>query len=240
MLEYASNIDETYTPDSPEAQELLGTVLFALNPNGTFDEFYQNLGETVPEEYDILSLVSCIQSGEIETYLNGDERNAYRAIRSSSAASVFLSGNMTDDENVEKIVAELSSYGVTKEKYDRFGYTYDSIKYMSQNTILTYRSRIDYETEILDERLSAGEITEETYPIEWQKANQNLIGDITDSLLRTGRQRLDGLRSLDVHEEKNGRLHARRLSDRFALRDVRLDDRDPDAFAYPSSARTSD
>lgn len=183
MLEYASNIDETYTPDSPEVQELLGTVLFALNPNGTFDEFYQNLGETVPEEYDILSLVSCIQSGEIETYLNGDERNAYRAIRSSSAASVFLSGNMTDDENVEKIVAELSSYGVTKEKYDRFGYTYDSIKYMSQNTILTYRSRIDYETEILDERLSAGEITEETYPIEWQKANRNLIGDITDSLL---------------------------------------------------------
>lgn len=64
----------------------------------------------------------------LAAYLASEERAQYIEERAQYCSSVFLAFNMTQEENVKNIVNALSSFGVTKEKYDSFGYTYAAIK----------------------------------------------------------------------------------------------------------------
>ena len=91
--------------------------------------------------------------------------------------------NMTEDANVENILTALSSFGVTKEKYDSFNYKYDPLKALAFNTVVTYRGRISYETEVLDKSLARGEITAEEYKAQLTEKTAEVTGDITNSLL---------------------------------------------------------
>lgn len=138
-----------YPEDSDETLEMLGCVMYTLDPNGTFDDFYKENGENVPDEYDILGIISHIASGDAASYVASDDRTEYRNERAQTGAAVFIAGNMSRSENVETLTEALSSYGVTKEKYDSFGYTYDSIRHMAMTAIVTYDGRIDYETDLL-------------------------------------------------------------------------------------------
>lgn len=81
---------------------------------------------------------------------------------------------MTEDENVENILAALASFGVTKEKYDSFNYKYDPLKALAFNTVVTYRGRITYETEVLDKSLARGEITAEEYKAQLTEKRRKL------------------------------------------------------------------
>lgn len=170
-------LDQAYTQESPETQEMLGSVMYAINPNGMFDEFYLSHGETVPESH-IQPLVAHSLAGDIATYLKSEERANYIADRSEFCSSVFLAGNITTQENIDKMLAELEHFGVTLEKYESFGYSYDNVKKNAVNTVITYRNRLDYEVSLLQDDLS-----ESDYAARLAQIKIELTGDIAASLL---------------------------------------------------------
>ena len=185
VYDKALALDPAYTRDSTEAKEMLGAVMYTLNPNGMFnDSFYLKHEKQAPEEYDYMSLVEHIQAGDADEYLSSAERNAYRAARAEDCSSMFLAGNMTEADNVEKIVNELSSFGVTMEKYEGFGYTYDSIKHLANTTVITYGNRLSYEMELLAERRANGEFaSDEAYEKAVEDKTAELVDDVSGSLL---------------------------------------------------------
>ena len=169
-----------YADGSSEADELLGSVMYVLNPNGMFDAFYEENGEEAPAAYDILSLLAHMQSGDVEAYLASDERRDMREERCAEGAAIFLAGNMTKSENVEKLTEALSAYGVTPEKYASFGYTYAAIKHMGQTANVTYRGRLAYELDLLKEQY-----TEEAYRAAAEEKKEALAAEISTSFLST-------------------------------------------------------
>lgn len=177
-------IDPAYTADSNEAQEMLGSVMYILNPNGMFNDFYTDKGEEAPADYDIMSPIEHIAAEDAADYLNGDERTAYRSDRAESLAPIFLAGNMTEKENVEKILSALASFGVTEEKYLGFGYTYAGVRSLAVNATLTYRARYDYELGILKDTYAAGGFADaDAYRQAIADKSAELQKDIASSLL---------------------------------------------------------
>ena len=178
-------IDPAYTRESNEAKEMLGSVMYTLNPNGMFNEsFYLKHEKEAPADYDYLSLIAHIQAGDVDDYLTGEERSEYRAERAESCSSMFLAGNMTEPENVEKIVNELAAFGVTMEKYNSFGYTYDSIKHLANTTVITYGNRLEYEMSLLATRKANGEFADDAaYNKAVADMSEVLAAEVSESLL---------------------------------------------------------
>lgn len=178
-------IDSAYTRDSSEAKEMLGSVMYTLNSDGMFNEsFYLKYEKQPPEEYDYMSIIAHIQSGDVNEYIVSDERVEFRLSRAEGCASMFLAGNMAEDENVKKIVGELSSYGVTMDKYESFGYTYESIKHLAYTSAITCRNRLDYELGLLaDKYADGGYDSEEAYNKAIEDKTAELNAAVTSSLL---------------------------------------------------------
>lgn len=154
-------------------------------PDGMFNEsFYLKYEKQPPEEYDYMSIIAHIQSGDVNEYIVSDERVEFRLSRAEGCASMFLAGNMAEDENVKKIVGELSAYGVTMDKYESFGYTYESIKHLAYTSVITYRNRLDYELGLLaDKYADGGYDSEEAYNKAIEDKTSELNADVTSSLL---------------------------------------------------------
>ena len=143
-------------------------------------------GETIPEHYDVTTLTQKLAialtadpESDIDGYINGDERTEYRNDRAETLSSVFLAVNMTDEANVRLLLDALSSYGVTEEKFESFGYgDYARAKDIARTSIITYRGRLDYEI---------SEITAEKGTPEYEAAvasvKAELTKDVTSSLL---------------------------------------------------------
>lgn len=174
-----------YAESSSEAQEMLGSVMYALNPNGTFDSFYEECGESSPEDYDVTSIITSIVSGNAEDYIVSSDREEYRQDRAEAYASVFIAGNMVKPDNVSALIEALSSYGVSKEKYDSFGYNYASIKHISKTAIVTYRGRVEYELEELDKELSGGTLSEDAYSAAVVAKKEEIASSVSLSFLET-------------------------------------------------------
>ncbi len=175
-----------YAKDADETLEMLGSVMYTLDPNGSFDDFYLENGEAAPDTYDIMSLIEHISSGDIDDHLASDDRAEYRRARAEEGASVFLAGNMSGAEAVDALIEALSSYGVTREKYASFGYTYESIKHMAKTAIVTYSGRLEYELDELREQYRAGELASEAEYLAAVSAKQSeLATDISTSFLST-------------------------------------------------------
>lgn len=187
VYDKALRIDDTYTKDSAEAQEMLGSVMYAINPNGLFNNFFTSHNENKPEEYDVVSIVNHIVSGDVDEYLKSEDRKEYCEDRAETISAIFIAGNMTEASNVQKILEVLSSFGVTEEKYNEFGYTYESIKNLSASSVITYRNRLDYEVKSINdkylEKLENGEITGNEYNQMISDAKKSLESEITSSLL---------------------------------------------------------
>lgn len=177
-------VNENYTENSEYTQELLGTVMYTINPNGKFDDFYKQNEANAPETYDFMSIINHIMTGDELDYVSSEEREEYRKSRAESLSSMFLAGNMTNEENVTKIVNQLNSFGVTKEKYDSFGYTYENLKHLSASSVITYRNRLDYEMDLLKTKFENGEITSiEEYHKARDAKQAELASEISSSLL---------------------------------------------------------
>ena len=184
---YGRASEKDYAKDSAEAQEMLGSVMFALNPSHYFDADYTAYGEKIPEEYDVNSLVSHISAGDIQNYLVSEERAEYIGERCENASSIFLAGNMTKDENVNKMIDGLSSYGITREKYESFGYAdYANVRHLANTVIITYSNRYDYEMQLLADKYADGGFeSEEEYRKAMTEKNEELVSDIAGSFLST-------------------------------------------------------
>lgn len=178
--------DSGYAENSTEAQEMLGSVMYVLNPNGTFNDFYTENGEDAPDDYDVTSLILHISAGNNAEYLSSSERAAYRETRAVDCSSVFIAGNMVKPENVTALMEALSSYGVTEEKYASFGYTYASIKHTAKTAIITYRSRLEYELDILEKEFIDGKFSDEAaYFNAVSEKKQELSAEASSSFLST-------------------------------------------------------
>lgn len=175
-----------YAESSSEEQEMLGSVMYALNPNGMFNDFYTEHGESIPDDYDILSLLSHIQENDVAEWIFSDERVSFRQERAENGAAIFLAGNMTKDESVETLMDALSSYGITKEKYESFGYTYDSVRHMAKTAIVTFQGRLDYEIGLLDAQYENGEFADvAAYLNAVEKRRETLATEVSTSFLST-------------------------------------------------------
>ncbi len=169
-----------YNPESTEAQELLGCIMYTLNPVNSFDDYYTGLGEEVPGEYDFMSLVNHIASGDAAEYLESKERNDYRGSRAEKCMAIFLAGNMTGEETVGALLEALSGYGVTAEKYESFGYTYESVRHMANTAVVTYRGRLEYETGLVEKTEN-----EEEYLKAVEEKKASIAKDVSSSFLST-------------------------------------------------------
>ncbi len=176
--------DSNYT--DIEIQEMIGSIMYTINPNGMFNDFYLDNNENEPIQYDYITLISHIVNKDINDYLNSSTHQEYRKNIANESASIFLAGNMIKTENIENMMNVLASYGVTYEKYNTFGYSYNSIKKMAKNTILTYQSRIDYELDLLKDKYNNSEFSSED---EYLEAISNkkisLANEISSSFLST-------------------------------------------------------
>ncbi len=178
--------DRGYAESSTEAQEMLGSVMYTLNPNGMFNDFYTENNESVPSDYDVTSLISHIAQNDIKSYVVSAERSDYRTERASELSAVFIAGNMVKTENTTALINALSSYGVTAEKYASFGYTYSQIKHLSKTAIVTYCGRLEYELQLLEQDYASGNITgEDVYLNAVNAKKQELASDISSSFLST-------------------------------------------------------
>lgn len=176
-----------YAKDSAEyktaAQEVTAAYLFsvATYSSETFTAMLANEKEAdKPADY---SAALIANQTNLSAYLQSDERAEYIEERAQYCSSVFLAFNMTQPANVQNIVNALSSFGVTKEKYDSFGYTYAAIKNLAATTVVSYRGRFSYEKGELDKKLTAGEITADEYKAALAAKTDEITGDLTDSLL---------------------------------------------------------
>lgn len=150
--------------NSTEALEIQGVIFYTLNPQGEYNEFFTKNGEEATS-YDMSTVTSA-------------NRDVYRQEHCASVASVFLSGNVTSEESVDAMVKELADYNVDKAKYESFGYTYANVKHMSATAVLTYQTRLNYETGLLDE-------TAPDYEAQLEKVKKDIAGDLSGGFLAT-------------------------------------------------------
>lgn len=179
--EYALSLDENNTKDSQNSKEIVAVAMCAVDPNVSDElkQIYENNEQTLPSSYDVTSLLTNITASD--TYIQSEEREDYRRERAQASCGVFLGGNMTSKANIEMMVSALSSYGITQEKYDSFGYNFENIQHASQTTIISYQGRYDYELGLIDAKYTDKTSTEyKNAVVEMQKS---LTADLSNSLL---------------------------------------------------------
>lgn len=182
----ARNIDSAYTETSTETQEMTAVAFCAVDPtlNDTLNNIYVNNSETLPGSYDVASLASNISTGTISTYLTSAERTQYKEERAKISSAIFLAGNMTSESTITLMLEALSGYGVTEEKYNSFGYTYQSIKHSAITKIVSYQARYDYEVSLIDQNYTTAESKQtEEYKNAILNMKTSLNNDLTNSLL---------------------------------------------------------
>lgn len=179
-----------YEDGSQEKQELQG-LMFAcfnldLDGDGTadFQYFYDAYG-------------SDVQPYTVEFPLSGisnPARAEQRKVYARTYCSVFFAGNMISEDNIDKVVAELEKYDISKEDYQKLTYTdasgndvskytgetgYHYIKDLSITNIITFQARLDYEVSLITATDPAQRALEE------QNIKTNLIEEVGKTFLST-------------------------------------------------------
>ena len=179
-----------YKADGDEAKEILGVSIFALNPELIKDDskelydLYISKTDDILATYDATSLVSNALQNKGEDYVVSAERTGYVSDRAEKSSAIFLSLNITSQKAVDEMLENLSSYGVTKEKYDGFGYNYENVKKLSRNTVITYANRLEYELAEVKKDYESGVYSSEAeYTAAVEKVKTDLTKDIAGSLL---------------------------------------------------------
>lgn len=184
--EKALQINENYVIGSDESNEIVGASICAVDPsaNDTIKELYTNNNETLPSMYDVNSLLAHItEENDAFEYRTSDERLSYLQERAQNSSAVYLAGNMTTEKNKTALINALSSYGVTPEKYETFGYTFSSINHTAQTTIVSYQGRFNYELDLINKKYTPEQRTSEAYLNEVKEMNEKLTKDLSNSLL---------------------------------------------------------
>ena len=182
----ALKINENYVAGSDESNEIVGASICAVDPSvdDTIKALYQDNGLSLPDTYDVTSLVNHItDENDALAYRTSDERLSYLRERAQKSSAVYLAGNMTTEKNKTALVNALADYGITTEKYETFGYTFASIEHTAQTTIISYQGRYDYELSLINQKYTLEQRTSDEYLNEVATMNTNLTADLSNSLL---------------------------------------------------------
>lgn len=188
------NLYPAIQTDQLEYIELMGAAMFSINPNGMFDHIFLSDDEVYTEtSYVILSLINSIDQNIITTiwmedkieleyysFVYSNERELYRKDRSRNTASIFISYNLNTEEGLNKILETLEEVGINKEIYDTFDFDYKGLRTTTNNAIITYQARLDYELSLIhpDDYES-----EEQYQTAVTEVKTNIRDDITKTLI---------------------------------------------------------
>lgn len=174
-----------YEADSTEAQELQGLIFYTLNPliaqdTYMFDSFYTTHGETAPR-YDMTSVSS-------------ENRKTYREEYCQTNASVFLAGNMVNEDNISNVLEALGDYGVTMEQYHEFGFDdYSKVKGISESVVVNYRANLDYRIANIKEGETVDSIKAELTKSFTSSLLSSLPTEVSDAISEIGGTDLYGL-----------------------------------------------
>lgn len=194
LQNYAKSIaaQKGYEENSDEAQEILGLIMYVFNPmtettgvdgKYMFDDFYANVSESAPR-YDFINIIP--QTDE--------QRAAYRQEYAFKNSSIFLAGNMTEEENIDKVLNALKSYGVTKEIYSEFGFDdYTKVKVIARNMLINYRANLSYRLENIKDGETVESIKKELANSFTKSMLSQLPQKVTDALEEIGQMDLYGI-----------------------------------------------
>lgn len=159
---YTLSIDESYDKESSFYTQLYGFSMLTINPNGLSNTEYEKMEEgsssKVSSGYDFQSLFT-VSANDLSywltnqeganslVYISGSERSEYRSDLVSYSMPIAISYYFNSEDSVNSLVKALSDYGVTREKYDSFGYSYASVKKLCASSIVTFQARYDLEIE---------------------------------------------------------------------------------------------
>lgn len=210
-----------YEDGSVEKQELQG-LMFAcfnldMNGDGTadFDYFYDAYRADVKPYTTLLATVS------------SPNRDTERKEYARNYCSVFFAGNMVSEENVDKLVAQLEKFEISKEGYQNLTYTnkageevskytgtsgYLYIKDLATDTIVTLQARLDYEiakietTDPVEYQKEVARITNEIIAENGRTFLSSLPEDVSTSLQEVGQLDIFGMITGSVYFKMAGLL----------------------------------
>ncbi len=198
---YAINeVIERYTASS--------SPVVTINPNNQADSTYTKYGEDIPEEYvtnltaymmkDVVAVASGNTSTTLKDYISTDERASFREDRAYNASSMLVAGKMNEEETINTLLENLADYGVTKEKYDEMGFTYDYVHKASYEAALEYQEKLTYEISLLDEGLSQDEYDAKVAQIK-ADLNISVAGSLLDKLPEDVSSGIEELGKMDLY-----------------------------------------
>ncbi len=198
---YAINeVIERYTASS--------SPVVTINPNNQADSTYTKYGEDIPEEYvtnltaymmkDVVAVASGNTSTTLKDYISTDERASFREDRAYNASSMLVAGKMNEEETINTLLENLADYGVTKEKYDEMGFTYDYVHKASYEAALEYQEKLTYEISLLDEGLSQDEYDAKVAQIK-ADLNVSVAGSLLDKLPEDVSSGIEELGKMDLY-----------------------------------------
>ena len=192
---YTVSIDKSYDKDSEFYTQLYNLSILTINPNGlandTFETMEKGSSEKIKNGYEVsefftvcsndLSYWLTGQEGvNTSAYISGSERSSYRHDLASYTMPIIFSSSFVSEDNINTLVDALKDYGVTREKYDSYGYTYASVKKLSASGIVTFQARYNLEAQ----NITADKYeTTEDYLKALSDLKLSLIKDISKSSL---------------------------------------------------------
>ncbi len=179
-----------------------------INPSNQADSTYAKYGEEIPEEYvtalteymmnDVVAVAAGNTSTTLSDYISSQERVSFREDRAYNASSMLVAGKMNEEETINALLDNLADYGVTKEKYDEMGFTYDYVHKASYEAALEYQQKLTYEISLLDEGLSKDERDEKVAQIK-ADLNVSVAGSLLDKLPEDVSSGIEELGKMDLY-----------------------------------------
>lgn len=179
-----------------------------INPNNQADSTYAKYGEDIPEEYvtnlttymmnDVVAVASGNTSTTLSDYIDSDERASFREDRAYNASAMLVAGKMNEEETINTLLDNLADYGITKEKYDEMGFTYDYVHKASYEASLEYQEKLTYEISLLDSSLSQDEYGTKVAQIK-EDLNVSVAGSLLDKLPENVSEGIEELGKMDLY-----------------------------------------
>ena len=146
------------------------------------------------------------------TYIEEKAKGVSREDYARDYSAFFISTNMTSETNIDKVVAELEKYSISKEDYAKLTYTNADgeevsrytgesgkayISDLAKDSIVTYKARCDYEIAQLDSSLTEEQKNAEILKIK-AKTSEKYNTSFLSSLPKSVSDSLEELGTMDL------------------------------------------
>ncbi len=146
-------------------------------------EMYENNDIELLPDYDVDSLIPRILDGTFDEYANSEERSEYKRERSKVAACKMAACTLTAKESVEVLLNMVAEYGIDKETFESFGYTFDKVYSDCFERILSYEVSYNYRLDSLNKQAAEEGWDDETYSVKLNEMMNSLVEKLAGSFL---------------------------------------------------------